>query len=79
MPGTGRVTNYKGQESCFCHSSRKADMGKELSLKGGDISIVQGVKKDKLLGQFQKEASSLPVQDVRDFLEELVFKPDLER
>lgn len=34
--------------------------------------------KDKLLYEFKREARALPVQDVKDFLEELVFKPELE-
>lgn len=33
---------------------------------------------DKLLRVFKREAISFPVEAVRDFLEEMVFKPHLE-
>lgn len=46
--------------------------------EGGRYIDGTGSDEDKLLREFKREAVSFPVKAVRDFSEEMVFKPHLE-
>lgn len=52
---------------------------KQPSLKGEGGYVHSTGNRDKPLREFKREARSFPVQAVRDFPEEMIFKPHLER